>query len=1039
LNRRFGSRLLRAVLLVGALSLARSTEAGDAARPTDASSQRVESTQPTEELSELWKRVNALVAQGAYRDALQTLDLIRAKAPDDPWAALYRSLCERRLRSSTSLPQLRPDQFEALTQQLQREAIDERRRSAARKALERAIRAEQARWDRELAAAQRQIAREHELKRKEEQAQALAQAQAMREQIRDAAKQRAATLTSPGLAGRFPQRQAHPAEATARSPVARPESEAPRPASPASERVEMSSTAEQEPTPQEQEPTPQPSVELAPVVVTTSTPPATEQQPVSPVAQTDTVSPSLAKRPAPPPGAVQINAKQMSVAPDRKVAVAEGDVEVIYNNTVVTCDRLTLFTDTKDLYAEGRVRIEEGQQVFRGELVHYNLQNKKGRFLQGTVATPPWFEHGRSVEHIAEGVLRVSPGYLTSCELEPPHFKFQGRRAIVFADDKLVRSRNAALFVEEFPLLYFPWLSFADRQSPFFIIPGKKKPWEQFALMGYRYKWPQDQKGTIHLDWRRAFAWGVGLDHQIENTSFGKGLLKLYYNQEHNMRRKEDELPKGAGDNRYRVLWRHFWKPLPDTTVVTDLQKYSDVDYREEFLFREEYTAENVSESFISAVTSTKDYALGTLVRRRLNRFQTVTDALPQVTLQVPQKPIGLTRLFSGTTVEVANLQTKRAHSDNDTDVVRVDWLQQFKYVLGLLRPIEVTPKADIHQTYYTKDKQGGIERPDGMRDLIAGQFGTGVDASLKLFRVFPVVTNAWGLNFNWLRHVLTPTVSYAYLHQPTVPPESLSFPAASGTSNIITFGLENKLQTKRPAGKKLRSVDLLRSTVSIPYTYRGHGNKQGGRLGDWLFDVETYPWPWLRVETDWTYPSHFLTGSRDGRIPTWNLDVVMVGGKGQPQAQHASDIQAPARQTFAAGPSPEADLTPIPQGQWYLGYGHRYSQNDRTEDVLQFDVGLSKKWQVSTFHRLTWKEVSGGSKRFANLREYQYKLRRDLHDWFAELVWRVDRELGEEVYFTLTLKAYPDLPIETSESYHQPKLGSQSSPFSPLRGQLAP
>ena len=66
-------------------------------------------------------------------------------------------------------------------------------------------------------------------------------------------------------------------------------------------------------------------------------------------------------------------------------------------------------------------------------------------------------------------------------------------------------------------------------------------------------------------------------------------------------------------------------------------------------------------------------------------------------------------------------------------------------------------------------------------------------------------------------------------------------------------------------------------------------------------------------------------------------------------------------------------------------------------------------------------------------MREYQYTLRRDLHDWLAELVYRVDREFGEELYFTLTLKAYPEMPIEFEDSYHQPKIGSQSSPFSPV------
>jgi len=47
-----------------------------------------------------------------------------------------------------------------------------------------------------------------------------------------------------------------------------------------------------------------------------------------------------------------------------------------------------------------------------------------------------------------------------------------------------------------------------------------------------------------------------------------------------------------------------------------------------------------------------------------------------------------------------------------------------------------------------------------------------------------------------------------------------------------------------------------------------------------------------------------------------------------------------------------------------------------------------------------------------------------------------VDREYGEELYFTMRLKAFPDLPFELEESYHQPKIGSQSSPFSPVANQ---
>ena len=935
-----------------------------------------------------WDRAKTLLKQGAYRDALESLDAILAITPNDPRAQLYRSLCELRLKSPPPFGQLSPTQSRALQEQLRQEERAERRAAAQQKALEKQLRKEQTKWDQELEGLERQ-------------------ARAERAKTREAAKEEALRAVQEQLVQ--PASTTEPPQPPAETPASAQTNVRPAPAP-----VIVSGGPGA------------PSVELAPVVV-----PSAPGQP----AEEAPLTPSLVGLTPPPPGAAQIRARQMSVLPDRKIAIAEGDVEVVFENTLLTCDRLTLFTDTQDAYAEGRVRLEEGNQVFRGEMVHYNLENKKGRFLQGTISSPPWHEHGRSVEHIAEGVYEVTPGYITSCELEPPHFKFYGRRAIVFADEKLARMRNVAFIVEQVPFLYLPWMTVADRQSPFFIIPGKKKPWGPFALMGYRYELPipGNHKGTVRLDWRRFFVWGMGLDHQFESQQLGKGLLKVYFNEEQdlNVQNPKANLPKGAAQNRYRVLWRHRWQPLPDTSVITDIQKYSDVNFRKDLLFREEFVNEDAPESFISVVKNAPEFTLAGLVRKRVNRFQTLTDALPEVTLDVRPERIADTRLFSETHFDAANLQTKRAHSDNDTDVVRVDWFQQLNYALDLFRPVEVTPRAGVRQTFYTKDIQGSDRQ--GRRNLFSGQFSAGADASLKLFRIFPVTTNAMGLNLNLLRHVLTPTVGYSYIHQPTVPNELLNFAAASGSTNQLSFGLENKLQTKRPQGKgKLQPADLARIITSLPYTFRGSGNKQGGRLGDLAFDVELYPWPWLRLESDWSVPSHFPKSARDNRITAWNLDLITVGGAGTPQAHYAPGIQAPAPHAFE--PGPQGAITLMPQGQWFLGLGHRYSQNDKTEDIVQFDWRLSEKWQIGTFHRVTWKEVAGGLKRFNNLREYQYTLRRDLHDWLAEFIYRVDREYGEELFLTLTLKAYPEMPIQVSDSYHQPKIGSQSSPFSPLR-----
>ncbi len=975
-----------------------------------------------------WNDARAAIRHGAYHDALQSLETILSLTPDDPWAQLYRTLVTLRLQSAKTLPQFSPEQLKALKTQLEQEERDRKHFAAEQKRVERKLQQEQAKWDQELALLQRQAEQEDRVRRQQAQHEAVESARAQHAQRRTLAREEA--LHQPAAAPpaatpegvkptAAPGAPEQPAPAAGGTPPAGP---APATGGAGGETQPLvSGTGTQ-------------AVELSPVVVPTAPGAAPATEPVSP---------SLVGRAAPPKGAVQINADQMSVSPDQRVAYADGNVEVVFENALLTCDHLTLFTDTKDVYAEGRVRLEQGQQVFRGEMVHYNFQTKKGRFLQGTVSSPPWHEHGRSVEHIAEGVYQVTPGYLTSCELEPPHFKFYGSRATVFADDKFARAHNATFFVEQVPFLYLPFVSFSNQQSPFFIIPGKRKPWGPFALMGYRYELPDAlgdmrQSGTLHLDWRRFFVWGLGLDHQVESKRLGRGLLKLYYNEEQdlNVQNPKATLPKGAAQKRYRLLWRHKWEPFPDTQVITDYQKFSDVNFRKDFLFREEFSNDDTPESFISIVKNDPNFTLTGLARKRVNRFQTVNEALPQITLDVRQQQISDTMLFSQSHLDFANFQTRRAHSDNDTDVIRADWFQKLSYALNLFRPILVTPNAGVRETFYTKDIQSGdTDRPQGQRDFFSGQFSAGADASLKLFRVFPVTTNALGLNINGLRHVLTPTLSHSYIHAPTVPNELLNFAAASGPTNQLTLGLENKLQTHRPVGPsgKLRSLDVARFIVSVPYAFRSSGNKQGGRLNNWGYDLELYPWPWMRLEADWQYrPVNPAT--LDSHVPNLNFDMVIVGGQGTPLAQTASEIQAPARRTFQIGPL--GGLQMIPRGQWYLGFGHRYSQNDKTEDVLQYDWRFSDKWQLGTFQRYTWKEVVGSSKRFNNLREYQYSLRRDLHDWMAEFVYRVDREYGEELFLTLTLKAYPQMPLAFSNSYHQPKIGSQSSPFSPLRSQ---
>lgn len=922
---------------------------------------------------------------GDYREALQTLEVIAAIHPEDSWVPLYREMVQSRLGSKDLKPHLSEDRLSRLRERLKEEEKEQDKKARQAKVLKRTIKREQDKWDEAL--------------KKKREAQERAKIASERESLRKR-KEKARQLTDKEKAHRRQQREeSHQKRVQAVSdepvlPVVPLEPKAP-------EIVQQ---------PGEQR------VELAPIRV-----PTREREPQGSRELVET-------------GVVEINALHMSVFPDRNIAIAKGDVEVLYGGTRLTCEQLTLFTDTHDAYAEGDVRIMDGDTLFRAEMAQFNLDTKKGRFLEGTVSSSPWHQHGRWFEQITEDVYRVNPGYVTSCDHEPPHFKFASRESTVFSAEGRARTSHTALIIDRLPILYTPWFLFSNSQSPFYIRPGKRNPWGQYALMGYRYELAglpgkAQHEGTLKMDWRRHFGWGVGMDHKIDSQEWGEGLLKLYYNDLKNRRERNAGLPKGADEKRYRLLWRHLWQPYPNTRVITDVQEFGDENFRKDLLFYEEFTSEATPESLISMVTSTPNYSITAAVRKRLNRFQGVTEELPSVEFELPERPIGDSWLFTDTTASVSSLNTKNANSDEDTDVVRVGWRQQLRYALNWFRPVEVTPSVQVRQTYYTKDIQGATR--EGKRDLISGQFSTGVDASLKLFRIFDVATNAFGLGINQLRHVLTPTIAYSYFHEPTVPNSLLAFSTASRPSNRVTLELENKLQTKRPSGDVMRSVDLMRWIISLPYDFHGSGNDAGGRLSNWQFDLEVYPWPWMRFESNWTRQSHTTVGV-DSQTPIFNTDLVIVGGRPDASAINAPSLQA--LKPIGTGVENVDVLSFLPIEEWFLGMGHRHTHNSKTESVLQFDWRLSDKWQIGTFHRFTWKEVAEGVKRFGNMREYQYSLKRDLHDWVGELVWRVDREFGEEIFFNITLKAFPQMPFELADSYHQPKDRSQSSPFSPVK-----
>ena len=672
---------------------------------------------------------------------------------------------------------------------------------------------------------------------------------------------------------------------------------------------------------------------------------------------------------------------------------AEDNVTVIYEDVKITCDKINISLDTKDGVAEGNVVVYQKDSFLTGEKCEYNFDRQTGTLYTAGFASQ--LIYGKGPQAIKEGPEEVTmhKGYMTTCDLAKPHYRIHARTARVFLEDKVVM-RHVIIYIFDVPMFYLPYYSYSlkpEQRPKVTVLPGKDKDWGFYVLSAWRYEFNRYLKGILHLDYRERRDFASGFDNYYVTPEFGSGFVKTYYMNERTLETKRLwKEPRITHEReRYMIQHRHSWDIDRDTDLKFEYWGLSDTDMLKDYFYRKDYQRQPTPESYLSVIRTKPNYSLSFLGKRRFNKIFSRIEYQPELKLNIHNLRIGGgdSKFYWHSENSFANLSRKYAYPSNvDEDTVRADSYNQISRVskLGFLN---ITPYVGGRETYYTKDRYGE-------RDWFRGAFYTGVNMSTKFYRIFNIVTDEWGADINNLRHVVTPSVSYDYIHRPTIASEKLvQFDGLDNISrlNRITLSLENKLQTKRKVvhsldGKSeqaLTAVDLARLTVSTNYDYR---LPSGSKFSNVNFDFEFTPFNWLTLEFDTTY-DHL-----QDRFPTFNLDIYADRGD-----------------------------------KWTCGFGYRYAHESHSEATFELSFKPTPLWKLGVYERFMFKGYPYGRKKIYDLREQEYRIVRDLHCWTSEIIYTVSRGEGESIYLVFRLKAFPDLPLEFEKNYHRPKQGSQN------------
>ena len=671
---------------------------------------------------------------------------------------------------------------------------------------------------------------------------------------------------------------------------------------------------------------------------------------------------------------VEVNGDQVEYLPKEKKVVGKGNVSIDYGDTLLTCDKITVYTETKDADAEGNVVLKSPTGEVRGQRVKYNFTTKQGEILKPRIKSGEWYGGGDKGELAADGSVKVKEGYITSCDRDEPHYKIASKNITIYPDNKVV-AKDVFFKVGSVPVAYLPRYDYSlNADWPTInVIPGKRQKWGFFVLSSYRYELDENNKLTLNLDEREKWGFGSGLDYKYTFDDLGHGLLRTYYTHQRDMDRNENNAK--AEEERFRVQLRHRVDINENLTALLEYHRASDVDFTKDYFYREEYDSESSPESYFYLLDREPEYALSLLARKRVNRFQAVVERWPEARFDLKDQRLFDLPVYFKTDNSFTNLNSKTADNSTDSDVIRFDTYNRLTAPLELVDFLSFSPFAGTRDTFYSKDINGDEEE-------FRTAFYAGADLSAKFAKTYEVSGSFLGVDFDRLHHIVTPTIEYEYIHAPSMAPGNLQqFDDIDSVDrkSAFTLGFENRLQTKRLLDGKLSTVDLGYLLLTGDYLYKP---ENGTRFSNVKGDLELTPFKWLRIESDTQYDP----ATRD--FQSWNADLYVNKSE-----------------------------------KWQLGFGSRYWQDEEHELTSELFYKLNDQWAVRLFGRFDLKEVEADGHKIVNkFSSKEVTVIKDLHCWLAEVSLDVDRDGGATVWLVMKLKASPKVPFDFKDFYPRPK-----------------
>jgi LPS-assembly protein len=164
---------------------------------------------------------------------------------------------------------------------------------------------------------------------------------------------------------------------------------------------------------------------------------------------------------------VNMTADTLSYDEETGVAVAEGNVELVFGTRTMRADRVRYDSTTGEADLSGKVRYKDAEEEFAFDRITINLDSETGVLYNGTIriSSSNYLISSREIEKTGKSTFRIEKGMITTCPCDPePDWKFEVRRARVALDQYAV-GRDITFRIRGVPVLWLPWGAFPVKMT----------------------------------------------------------------------------------------------------------------------------------------------------------------------------------------------------------------------------------------------------------------------------------------------------------------------------------------------------------------------------------------------------------------------------------------------------------------------------------------------------------------------------------------------------------------------------------------------